>query len=95
MDMLSARVTNDRNQQRFQLSTESGLAFIDYTLEQGLYQLLHSEVPNALRGKGIGKVLVEQTFDLIAKEGRQAIAHCGFIKSVARSSDKWRDIIKH
>ncbi len=93
--MISARVTNDRHKQRFQLSTESGLAFVDYTLEQDQYQLLHSEVPNALRGKGIGKALVEQTFALIAKEGRQAIAHCGFIKSVARNSEKWRDIIQH
>jgi len=56
--------------------------------------LNHSEVPYNLRGQGIGKVLVEKTFEQLTKEGYKAVAICSYIKVVARRSDKWSTIIQ-
>lgn len=87
-------VHNDRKKHQFILSTEKGSAFIDYSMHNDEVHLLHSEVPRELRGQGIGKVLVEKTFELITADGQQAVAHCGFIKSVAKNSDKWSSLVK-
>lgn len=51
-------------------------------------------MPYNLRGQGIGKVLVEKTFEQLTKEGYKAVAVCTYIKAVARRSDKWSKIIQ-
>ena len=55
--------------------------------------LNHSEVPKSLQGKGIGKVLVEKTFEKLTDEGYKAIAVCSYVKLVAQRSEKWQKII--
>ncbi|WP_290682533.1 GNAT family N-acetyltransferase [Kordia sp.] len=56
--------------------------------------LVHSEVPYNLRGQGIGKVLVEKTFEKLTDEGYKAIAICSYVKAVAKRSEKWKTIIE-
>ena len=69
------------------------MAWVDYTLENGKMYLVHSQVPYQLRGRGIGKVLVEKTFEKLTAEGYQAVAVCGFIRAVASRHKKWGKII--
>ena len=69
-------------------------AYVDYRMRDGRMHLIHSEVPYALRGQGIGKVLVEKTFDYIENQNIEAVAVCSFIDAVAKRSSKWQEIIK-
>ena len=68
-------------------------AKVEYTLRDGQMFLVHSEVPFNLRGQGIGKILVEKTFEQLTQEGFQAVAVCSYIKAIARRSEKWKSII--
>ena len=56
--------------------------------------LVHSEVPYNLRGQGIGKILVEKTFEKLTEEGYKAVAVCSYIQAVAKQSKKWNTIIE-
>jgi predicted GNAT family acetyltransferase len=85
----------DHYAKQFYLTADGHKAFIDYSLGNGQYQLLYSEVPAALRGRGIGKVLVERTFEAIKAEGKTAVAKCGFVRHVARESGQWNDVIHY
>jgi len=86
-------LTHNKDEQQFYLTADGHKAFVDYILDDDQYRLIYSEVPKALRGQGIGRILVESTFDAIAAENKTAIAVCPYIKYVARSADKWQDVV--
>lgn len=87
-------VRNDRDNNQFVMMVGEHKAFIDYALQGDEYQLLHAEVPAALRGQGIGENLVERTFALIKNEGKSALARCSYVRHVASNSDKWDDVVR-
>ncbi len=87
-------IIHDREEMQFRLALEEGFAVVNYVERDGKMRLIHSEVPFEMRGKGIGKELVEKTFDHILEHGEKAVAVCSYIKAVARSSDKWKDSIE-
>jgi uncharacterized protein len=43
--------------------------------------LVHTEVPSALEGRGIGGRLVKAAMDAARAEGRQVVARCPFVRS--------------
>ncbi len=90
----TSNFVHDKKQQQFRLLLDSGVAFIDYKMGGDKMFLVHSEVPFHLRGKDIGKKLVEKTFEYIEQNNIQAVAICSFIKLVAQRSEKWRKIIR-
>ncbi len=88
-------VNNDRDSKQFVMMVDGEKAFIDYSFDGTDYKLLHAEVPAALRGKGVGERLVEQTFAKIAEEGKSAEARCSYVKHVAKSTGKWDDLVSY
>jgi len=88
-------IKHDKENHRFFLDINGELAKVNYRIENNIMYLVHSEVPFNLRGQGIGKVLVEKTFEKLTEEGFKANAVCSYIKAVASRSDKWKEIIKH
>lgn len=87
-------IEHNKENMQFSLNINGELAKINYSLREGKMYLNHSEVPSNLRGKGIGKVLVEKTFEQLTKEGYKAVAVCSYIKAVAKRSDHWKTIIQ-
>lgn len=86
-------VVHDKQNNRFTMEVKGEQAKVEYELKDGKMYLVYSEVPHALRGQGIGKELVEKTFEKLTEEGFEAVAVCGYVKSIARQSDKWNAII--
>ena len=86
-------VIHDKQRQQFIMAVDGEEATVDYELREGKMYLTYSEVPFNIRGQGIGKVLVEKTFEKLTAEGYHAVAVCSYIKSVARDSDQWNKII--
>ncbi len=84
---------HDIDNQRFTLNINGEIAKVEYTLKDGHMFLVHSEVPYNLRGQGIGKVLVEKSFEQLTKEKFQAVAVCSYVKAIAKRSEKWKSII--
>lgn len=87
-------IIHDKEHQRFTLDINGKLAKVDYQLRDGKMYLVHSEVPYNLRGQGIGKVLVEKTFEKLIEENYKAVAVCSYIKAVKNRSVYWNSIIE-
>jgi predicted GNAT family acetyltransferase/glutaredoxin len=85
---------HDKENTRFIIDINGELAKVEYTLRDGKMYLVHSEVPYNLRGQGIGKVLVEKTFEKLTEENYTAVAVCSYIKLVKNRSDYWNGIIE-
>ncbi|RMA64403.1 GNAT family N-acetyltransferase [Ulvibacter antarcticus] len=86
-------IVHDKANNRYTMMVEGATARVNYELKNDKMYLVYSEVPLSLRGKGIGKVLVEKTFEKLTQEGHSAVAVCGYVKSVAANSEKWSKII--
>ena len=87
-------VQHDKVNNAYLLAINEEIAKVEYQLKNGKMYLIHSEVPIQLRGRGIGKELVEKTFEKLTKEGYKAVAVCSYVKAVAKRSDKWKEIIE-
>ena len=92
-DGFFSHLIHDKENQRFTLDINGEIAKVDYTLREPTMYSNYSDVPYNLRGQGIGKVLVEKTFEQLTKEGYKAVAVCSYIKTIASRSKKWNKII--
>ena len=72
----------------FVMKVGDDFARIKYEEKGNCFYLTHSEVPEHLRGKGIGKELVEKTFDYLHHNKIKAIAVCSYIRAIAVRSNK-------
>jgi predicted GNAT family acetyltransferase len=55
----------------------------------------HTEVSDALRGKGAGKKLVDEAVDYARKNGIKIIPLCPFAKSVFDRSPEYNDVLNN
>lgn len=84
---------HDSENYQFILFFEGEKAFVNYHLSDGKYYLTHAEVPISMRGKGIGKQLVEKTFQYVEDHQLKAKAICSYIRLIRQRDTKWHDII--
>jgi predicted GNAT family acetyltransferase len=69
---------------RFELTVEGQTAILDYQRDHGMLRLIHTEVPDALRGRGLGTTLVEAALDAGHSEGLRIVAVCPFARDYLR-----------
>ncbi|MGK0388615.1 MAG: putative GNAT family acetyltransferase [Maribacter sp.] len=91
--MNSFEIKHFPEKKRFEMEVEGQIATVSYTLEDETLYLVHSEIPAALRGRGMGKILVEAAFEYIKKNDLKAVPICSFIRKVAREGNKWNENI--
>jgi predicted GNAT family acetyltransferase len=74
-------VTNNEAEQRFETTVEGHRAELTYRTDGGnRLVLVHTEVPNALEGRGIGGDLVTAAVDHAADHGLTLVPHCPFAR---------------
>jgi len=82
---MNAGVVDNRALDRFELPIEDQVAFLSY--ERGpdsSVRFLHTEVPEAFRGRGFGEKLVGGALDLARAEGLRIVAVCPFVRAYLR-----------
>jgi uncharacterized protein len=81
---LPGTVVDNRARSRFEISAEGGTAYLIYRRETGSMTLVHTEVPEDLRGRRLGTALVEHAIEIVRSEGRRMIAECPFVRAYLR-----------
>ncbi|MCC8945244.1 putative GNAT family acetyltransferase [Bradyrhizobium sp. USDA 4503] len=87
-----AAVRDNRDQNRFELDTEGGLAFANYRRTPAAVIITHTETPRALRGRGIASELVRGALELIRTDGHKVIAGCGFVVDYLNKHPEYADL---
>ena len=65
---------------RFEIMSDDQLAQLVYRRRDDRLVLIHTEVPEALSGQGIGSVLVAAAVDRAAREGLTVVPLCPFAR---------------
>ena len=78
----------------FELTIDGHVAISKYSLHDGVITFLHTEVPEALAGKGVGSRLINGALDQARKRGLQVVASCPFVKAYLGKHPEFSDLLK-
>ena len=68
-----SEVRDNSAMNRFETASGGALAFIEYRREGGRIALLHTEVPDAMSGQGLGSKLVRGVLDSVRRDGAKVL----------------------
>jgi uncharacterized protein len=80
-------VDNDATS-RFELTADGQTAFLVYKRTPETLELIHTEVPEELRGKHLGDALVEFALERAHAEHLRVVAICPFVRAYLRKRRK-------
>ncbi len=75
---MSADIVHIPSQHRFELHVEGLTAFVEYEIDNGHLDIVHTLVPPALEGRGIAAELVKTTFDYALDQGLRPHGSCSY-----------------
>ena len=78
---------------RFEMASGDAVAFVEYTREDDRIVLLHTEVPEALSGQGVGSKLVRGVLDALRAEGSKVVPRCEFVAAYVERHPEYRDLL--
>lgn len=64
---------------RYEMPLDGHTAFVTYSREGRRVTLIHTEVPQALAGRGVGSTLARLVLDDIRRHGSRVVPECEFI----------------
>lgn len=94
--MTDAKITfyNDAPNDRFVIEDADGLlGFISYEYADGVYDLQHTVMQPASKGRGLGTSLATQTFDWIRQHNNKLIPTCPFLPKVLEKFPEYNDLV--
>ena len=78
--MTDTTVANNQTQQRFEMIVDGERAELTYRTEGDRLTLVHTGVPDAFEGRGIGGDLVRAAVDHAVDAGLTIVPHCRFAR---------------
>ena len=85
------RQNDARNRYEFDVDGGEALAF--YRLADGVMTITHTEVPGALRGRGIGSQLVRGVLEQARAQGWKVVPACGFVRATMARHPEFNDLL--
>lgn len=85
-------VRDNAERHRFELEVDGGTAFATYRRADGVLTVMHTEVPHALNGRGIGSTLVRGLLDIARAEGLKVRPLCSFVAAYMDRHPKYADL---
>jgi uncharacterized protein len=79
-----AGASDNPERSRFELVVDGQTSFLDYKRGPLGLTLVHTEVPESQRGRGLGTLLVKAAIESGRREGLRIIAECAFAKAYLR-----------
>ncbi|MEL6925471.1 MAG: GNAT family N-acetyltransferase [Bacteroidota bacterium] len=87
---------NNTDDQQYEFHIDGHIAKIEYLIkeEKNKIYLIHTEVPEALSGRGIGSALVRQVLADIETQGWQLVPRCPFVASYIKRHPEWQRLVE-
>ena len=79
---------------RFELEVDGHVAFVTYRRSPGAVTLVHTEVPRALGGRGIGSILAKGVLESLRAAGTKIVPECPFIAAYIEKHPEYRDLVQ-
>ncbi len=77
-------VIDNPERSRFELAVDGEMAVLVYERTPGALRLVHTEVPKAWRGRGLGERLGKAPLERGRADGLRIVAICPFVRAYLR-----------
>ena len=78
---------------RFELERDGQVAYLEYTIAGNVLALIHSEIPETLRGSGIGSTLVQTAMDWAREHQMKVDVVCPFVAAYLENHPEYSDLV--
>ncbi len=78
---------------RIEIERQGHVAYLEYTLAGKILQLIHSEVPQALRGQGLASELAHSAFEWAREQGLKVDVICPSVAEYLTKHPEYADLV--
>lgn len=89
------QVTDNPAAHRFELVADGHTAIAVYKLDGDVITFTHTEVPEALGGRGIGSQLAKGALENVKTRGLRVVALCPFIKGYIGKHPEYAELVRN
>ena len=86
-------VTDNAARSRYELVVDGVTAFVTYVRHGDRLTLVHTEVPQALGGRGVGSSLATAVLEDIRGRGLHIVPECEFIAAFIKRHPEFADLV--
>jgi hypothetical protein len=90
---MTGAVRDNAAKHRFELAVDSYTAHLYYRLEPGVITMMHTEVPPAIGGQGVGSTLVRGALEASRANGLKVVATCSFVAAYMGKHPEFNDLV--
>jgi uncharacterized protein len=88
-----SEVRNNTAQNRFELDVDGEQAVAYYRMAPGVITFIHTEVPQALSGRGIGTKLIRGALETVRAQGLKVVPQCPFVSAFMGKHSEYNDLL--
>jgi predicted GNAT family acetyltransferase len=88
-----SEVRNNAAQNRFELDVDGEQAVAYYRMAPGVMTFVHTEVPQALSGRGIGTKLIRGALEIARAQGLKVVPQCPFVSAFMGKHPEYNDLL--
>jgi len=90
---MPATVRHNPARNRYELEMDGHLAVAVYTLAPGVITFVHTEVPAALGGRGVGTTLARGALEDVRRQGLKVVVRCSFVRAFMAKNPEFNDLL--
>ena len=88
-----ATVFDRPDENRYVIIVGDQIAYLTYRRRDGRWLLVHTEVPEGLRGQGLGQILAQHALDEARKANAEVTVKCPFVTAWLKRHPEYNDIV--
>jgi len=92
-DQADPAIEHDEGARQFRLKVDGHTALVQYSRTAERIVFLHTEVPEALEGRGLGGRLARAALDYARDQKLAVVSRCPFIASYLRRHPAYQDLL--
>jgi len=91
---MSEGVRNNTALNRFELEVDGQVAVAYYRMTPGVITFVHTEVPQALSGRGVATKLIRGALEMVRAQGLEVVPQCPFVSAFMGKHPEYNDLLR-
>lgn len=87
------KLIKEEENRRYIIQVDDQIAKIEYIEHPEKIFLVHTEVPAALKGQGVGSAMVKLVLEKLEEEGKPVVPLCPFVASYIKRHPEWKRVL--